>query len=108
MANVHQLSADDNTIRVKGATMNERVTIYIDCEPRESLEEFGKRFYRCDVNPTNLANHVWKWDCVGYICPQRIDEDGRLVLFGFTDMPPLYTGIKNYSETLKSVNLGEI
>lgn len=108
MVNVHQLSADANTIRVKGVTMNRDVTIYLDCTPKESLEEFGKRYYRCDINPTNLANHIWNWDKVGYISPQCIDDDGKLVLFGFTDMPPLYTGIKNYSETLKAVNLGEI
>lgn len=48
------------------------------------------------------------FDKKGYICPQHVDEDGNLILYGFTDMPPLYTGIKNYSETLKAVKLGEI
>lgn len=107
MASVHQLSADANTIRVKGVTMNRDTTIYLDCKPKESLEEFGKRFYGCDVNPTNLAEAVWNSYLVGYISPQHIDGDGKLVLFGFTDVP-FGTVIKNYSETLKAVNLGEI
>lgn len=59
MVNVHQLSADADTIRVKGATMNRDTTIYLDCEPKESLEEFGKRFYRRNITPTNLASYVW-------------------------------------------------
>lgn len=88
--------------------MNGDTTIYLDCEPKESLEEFGKRFYRCNINPTNLASYVWGFDKKGYICPQHVDEDGNLILYGFTDMPPLYTGIKNYSETLKAIKLGEI
>ena len=107
MASVHQLSAGANTIRVKGATMNEDVTIYIDCEPRERLEEFGKRFYRHNINPTNLASYVWGYAQKGYISPQHIDEDGYLVLYGFTEVP-YDICIKNYSETLKAVKLGEI
>ena len=87
--------------------MNERITIYLDCEPRERLEEFCKRFYRRDINPTNLANCVWKFHKKGYICPQGTDGNGKLVLYGFTDVE--FDGcIKNYSETLKAVNLGEI
>lgn len=86
--------------------MNRDTTIYLDCTPRESLEEFGKRFYGCDVNPTNLARSVWNWYLVGYISPQQIDGDGKLVLFGFTDYPG--AKIKNYSETLKAVKLGAI
>lgn len=87
--------------------MNRDVTIYLDCEPKESLEEFGKRFYRRNINPTNLASYVWGFDKKGYISPHRIDEDGKLILFGFTDMP-FGIQIKKYSETLKAVNLGEI
>lgn len=107
MVSIHQLSVDANTIRTKGATMNERVTIYLDCEPRERLEEFCKRFYRRNTIPTNLASYVWGFEQKGYICPKHIDEDGYLVLYGFTDTP-FGTNIKNYSETLKAVNLGEI
>ena len=107
MASVHQLSADVNIIRVKGVTMNIDTTIYLDCTPRERLEEFGKRFYGCDVNPTNLARSVWNRYLVGYIAPQGIDGDGKLALFGFTDTP-FGIKIKNYSETLKAVKLGAI
>lgn len=78
MVSVHQLSVDANTIRTKGATMNERVTIYLDCAPKESLEEFGKRFYRCNINPTNLARCVWNVFKKGYIYPQGIYGDSIL------------------------------
>ena len=87
--------------------MNRDTTIYLDCTPKESLEEFGKRFYRCNINPTNLVSYIWRIERKGYICPQRIDEDGNLVLFGFTDTS-FGTKIKNYSETLKAIKLGEI
>lgn len=87
--------------------MNEDVTIRIDCEPRERLDEFCKRFYRRNIIPTNLASYVWGFDKKGYISPQSINEDGYLVLYGFTDVP-FGICIKNYSETLKAVNLGEI
>ena len=107
MVNVHQLSADANTIRAKGATMNRDTTIYLDCTPKESLEEFGKRFYGRDVNPTTLARSVWNRYLVGYISPQGLDGDGKLVLFGYTDYP-YDAKIKNYSETLKAIKLGEI
>ena len=107
VASVHQLSADVNTIRVEGVTMNRDITIYLDCTPRERFEEFAKRFYGCDVNPTNLAKAVWNRYLVGYIAPQGIDGNGKLVLFGFTDIPPFDT-IKNYSETFKAIKLGAI
>lgn len=87
--------------------MNRNTTISLDCTPRESLEEFGKRFYGCDVSPTNLARCVWNRYLVGYITPQGIDGDGKLVLFGFTDIP-FGIKIKNYSDTLKAIKLGEI
>lgn len=87
--------------------MNRDVTIYLDCTPRERLEEFCKRFYRRNIIPTNLASYVWGFDKKGFIYPHHIDEDGNLVLYGFTDMP-FVTNIKNYSETLKAVKLGEI
>lgn len=107
MVNVHQLSADANTIRVEGVTMNRDVAIYLDCEPRERLEEFCKRFYRRNIIPTNLASYVWEFDKKGFIYPHRIDGDGYLVLYGFTDTP-FGRVIKNYSETLKAIKLGEI
>lgn len=87
--------------------MNERISIYLDCLPKESLEEFCKRFYRCDISPTTLAKAVWNVFKKGYICPQDTYDNGKLVLFGFTDTP-LAICIKKYSDTFKAVNLGEI
>lgn len=107
MVSVHQLSVNVDTISVKGVTMNRDTTIYLDCTPRESLEEFGKRFYGRDVNPTTLAKAVWNCYLVGYISPQGIDGDGKLVLYGFTDTP-FGIKIKNYSDTLKAIKLGAI